>query len=105
MARASEARQLAQLNRLRSEWTRCQARRERRRSERLRDECRETFGTSFARRALEDIGPLLDDADLTGVFVVLEGVGADVADHVAASRDRPRLELIAGDAPRRTHKH
>jgi hypothetical protein len=91
---AANARRASDLSRRRAAWTRTKARRERRRAEKLRDECGTTFGASFARQALEDVGPIFDDTDLDDVVLALEDVGNDLAARYRGIVTRPLLRLV-----------
>jgi hypothetical protein len=95
LAEAVQARQTAGLARQQAEWMRSKARRECRRARRLRDDCRLISGRCSALPALDDLVPIVDEAELDRVFVVLEGLGADLDDdHSGAVRDRPHLFLV-----------
>jgi hypothetical protein len=75
-----------------SQWFRHRARRERRRSERLRARSLGLLAELFAQRTLDQVAPLCPLDDLGDVFLGLEDVGEDCLE--LHGSERPLLTLL-----------
>jgi hypothetical protein len=79
----------------RSPGTLRRARRERRRSERLRAASLQALAGTFAKQTLDQVAPLCPLDELDELFLSLQDVAEDVADHCLASQSSERtLTLV-----------